>query len=304
MEQGYGATYVRDVLRGANTQVVRQRGHDQLSTFGLLRALHEKSITNIIYQLVDQGLLTRSEGERPVLQLSGESLDVLRGDRDVQLVEPGAVPIHKTKLAEDAWAGVDRGLFDHLRELRRTIAAERSVPAYVIFSDAVLRELARVRPTRVEHMQRVQGVGEKKLADLGQLFVDAIDAYCQLHALNTDEMVDVIVRPQSAKANPVKDKAMALFAKGASIDDVAEQTGRATSTIAGYLVEYVQHMQPETVSPWVSQEEYDRVVDAATQLNAGRLRPIYEHLQEQVPYEVIRVVLAHQAQRAERSSAS
>ncbi len=293
--QSFGVGYVGEVLRGANTEKVRQRGHETLSTYGLLKDQNEKSIANIIYQLVDQGLLQRTPGDKPVLQLTDGALAVLRGEREVKLVEPGSAPVHTTKAAEHAWEGVDKGLFEHLRELRREIALQRSVPAYVIFSDAVLRELARVRPTLLEKMSHVQGVGAKKLEDLGPQFVEAIDEYCQEHELSTDEQVEVIVRPRSNRPNPQKETAMRMFAEGATIEQVMSATGRARSTLTGYLVEFIESQHPESVQPWVPDAVYERVVEAATHLAADRLRPIFEHLDEQVPFDAIRIVLAHHA---------
>ncbi|UCD76382.1 MAG: RecQ family ATP-dependent DNA helicase, partial [Phycisphaerales bacterium] len=134
--QRFGVGYTVQVLRGAETEQVRRNRHDQLTTYGLLADLTEKTLTNLVYQLVDQGLISRTEGDRPVLQLNEESMAVLRGEREVHLVEPAAGPMQKTRLAEVSWEGVDEALFERLRDLRREIARERSVPAYVIFGDA------------------------------------------------------------------------------------------------------------------------------------------------------------------------
>ena len=79
--------------------------------------------------------------------------------------------------ADDSWEGVDRGLYEHLRQVRRSLAGERGVPAYVIFGDRSLRELARVRPTDLGSMSAIHGVGSRKLADLGETFLEAIAAY-------------------------------------------------------------------------------------------------------------------------------
>ncbi|HXH23313.1 MAG TPA: ATP-dependent DNA helicase RecQ, partial [Dehalococcoidia bacterium] len=85
---------------------------------------------------------------------------------------------------ESGWAGVDRDLFEQLRLLRRKIAEERDVPAYVVFSDATLREIARVRPGGLVEMKRVKGVGDRKLADLGKRFVAAVRAYCAANGVS------------------------------------------------------------------------------------------------------------------------
>ncbi len=177
LEQRFGVGHVVRVLRGAGAEQVARWGHDRLSTFGLLREMSERKVTNLVYQLVDQGFLDRTEGDRPVVRLNARSVELLRDQRQVQLVDPEQGSVRRTRAAEESWEGVDRDLFEHLRALRRRLAAERGVPAYVIFGDATLRELARLRPTALGAMAAVRGVGDKKLADLGPVFTDAIRAY-------------------------------------------------------------------------------------------------------------------------------
>ncbi len=180
VEQRFGVGHVVQVLRGAASEQVVRWAHDRLSTYGLLREMSERKVTNLVYQLVDQGLLDRTEGDRPVVQLNARSIEVLRGERSVQLLDAEEGSVVRSRAAVESWEGVDRDLFEHLRTLRRRLATERGVPAYVIFGDTTLRDLARIRPTEPEAMAAVHGVGKKKLADLGSVFTDAIRSY--LHA--------------------------------------------------------------------------------------------------------------------------
>jgi ATP-dependent DNA helicase RecQ len=167
--------HVVDVLRGADTERVRSLGHDTLSTHGLLSDLPKKEVTGIVFQLVDQGLLERTAGEYPRLVLNEASWAVLRGEREVRLMPTARrKKVGRTKVELESWDGVDRDLFEDLRELRREIADARGVPAYVVFGDATLRELARHRPRTPEEMLEVHGVGEKKLADHGEAFLARI----------------------------------------------------------------------------------------------------------------------------------
>jgi len=177
VDQSFGVGHVVRVLRGAASEQVIRWGHDRLSTYGLLRDMSERKVTSLVYQLADQGLLERTEGDRPVVRLNQESVQVLRGERPVQLVDPEQGTVRRARAADESWEGVDRGLFEHLRALRRRLAAERAVPAYVIFGDATLRELARARPTELGAMAGLRGVGAKKLADLGPVFTEAIRSY-------------------------------------------------------------------------------------------------------------------------------
>jgi ATP-dependent DNA helicase RecQ len=144
-----------------------------------------KTLTNMLYQLIDDGLLERTDDERPVLRLNGASREVLRGNRTVRLLQP-KLKVKKTRFDETSWEGVDGGLFEALRALRRELADERGVPAYVLFSDATLRDMARARPGSAAALLNVRGVGERKLADLGERFLEEISSYCRVNRLPLD----------------------------------------------------------------------------------------------------------------------
>jgi len=185
--QRFGIGYVVEVLRGSDTERTRARGHDAIPTFGALADVPGKALTNLVYQLVHQGLLDRTVGDLPVLRLNEESVAVLTGGLEVKLLEPAVGKrVRRTKAEEVSWAGVDEGLYEHLRELRRELATERGVPAYVIFGDRTLRELSAVRPTGIRRLMDIHGVGEKKLVDPGPVFLEAIAAWCEEHGLATD----------------------------------------------------------------------------------------------------------------------
>jgi ATP-dependent DNA helicase RecQ len=181
----FGAEHVVDVLLGAQTERIRRWGHEELSTYGLMKGIARPTLTNIIYQLIDEGLLERTSDERPVLRLTAGSREVLRGNRTVRLLEP-KTKVKKTRFDEKSWESVDTGLFEALRNLRRQLADERHVPAYVLFSDATLRDMARVRPGSASALLGIRGVGERKLADLGERFLEAIAIYCREKRLPMD----------------------------------------------------------------------------------------------------------------------
>jgi ATP-dependent DNA helicase RecQ len=181
----FGAAHIVDVLLGANTERVRRWGHQELSTYGLMKDSDRKSVTNMIYQLIDDGLLERTAEEYPVLKLNDASREVLRGNRSVRLLQP-KTKVKKTRFDEKSWESVDSGLFEALRALRRQLADQRGVPAYVLFNDATLRDMARLRPGSPDALLNIRGVGERKLADLGQRFIDEIVTYCRENRLPLD----------------------------------------------------------------------------------------------------------------------
>ena len=172
--QRYGVGHVVSVLLGAETEAVRRAGHDGLSTYGLLKDSTASALTALVYQLVDQGLLARTEGEWPVLQLNEASAAVLRGERKVRLFQPRARLRKRTARGEKSMEGVDMELFDALRRWRQEECKRLGIPAYVIFHDTTLAELARARPVRVEDLIGIPGIGERKQARWGAAVCEVI----------------------------------------------------------------------------------------------------------------------------------
>ncbi len=298
VDERFGVGHVVDVLVGADTEMVRRWGHQGLSTYGLVKETPRKALTNMVYQLVDLGLLGRSDDEWPKLQLNEASWAVMRGEREVRMVQPQTKAARKTDIEEASWEGVDQGLFEHLRTVRREIAEERGVPAFIVFGDATLREMARLRPGSRDALRRVRGVGDRKLADLGERFTAEITGYCREHDLEIepeecDTRSDDPAIAVDKKLSRVREAALELFAQGRSVSDVAAELQRAPSTTLQYLVEYIQAKRPESIEAWVDQDTYRKVAAVADEVGTRRLRPIFERLNEAVPYDTIRLVARH-----------
>ncbi|HSQ14215.1 MAG TPA: DNA helicase RecQ [Candidatus Deferrimicrobium sp.] len=183
----FGIAHIVDVLAGANTERVRRWEHEKLSTHGLMKDTDRKTLTNMVYQLIDNGLLDRTDEDYPVLRLNDASREVLKGQRTVKLLQPKIkAKVKKSRYDEQSWQNVDEGLFESLRALRRKLADQRGVPAYVLFNDATLRDMARTRPGSASALLNIRGVGEKKLTDIGQPFLDVISNYCREKRLELD----------------------------------------------------------------------------------------------------------------------
>jgi ATP-dependent DNA helicase RecQ len=179
--QRFGATHVASVLRGHASDGVLARGHEKLSTFGLLPNASVTEVRGYIEQLAGLGLLQQTGDEYPVLALTPSGLTLLRDETSF----PGLAlarqrPPRKDKghaqsrVEAESWQDVDRDLFERLRAVRLDIARARGVPPYVIFHDATLREMARLRPTSINALLGVKGVGARKADDLGETFLNAI----------------------------------------------------------------------------------------------------------------------------------
>ncbi|MFP6768845.1 MAG: DNA helicase RecQ, partial [Planctomycetaceae bacterium] len=175
-DQRFGADYTVKVLRGSSEQRILDNGHDQLSTYGLLCDQDVRVVRGWIEQLVSQDFLEKS-GEYNVLVVTELGRTLLTGEVTPRLLKPTkstkAARPRKSR-ADDDWEGVDRELFERLRGLRRQLADEKSVPAYVVFGDASLRDMARSKPATPAEFLEVHGVGQKRAADYGEVFLAAI----------------------------------------------------------------------------------------------------------------------------------
>jgi ATP-dependent DNA helicase RecQ len=175
---GFGLNHVVDVLAGADTEAIKQRGHDKLSTYGIGGDVKRNAWLGIGRELLRLGFIAAAPGKFATLELTGAGRAVLRERKSITLTKPFAV--ERTKRSKKHRAGeikCDEALFEQLRVLRRQIADERDVPAYVIFSDVSLREMARAHPTTQAEFRRVPGVGEQKLRDFAEIFTAAIRDY-------------------------------------------------------------------------------------------------------------------------------
>ncbi|MEX0819749.1 MAG: DNA helicase RecQ [Pirellulaceae bacterium] len=292
LEQRFGADYTAKVLVGSQEQRIVQARHDQLSTYGLLREDGLRTVRDWIEQLVGQGFLEKV-GEFNVLQVTASGQRLLKREVSPQLLRPAEKQRESRTVAADSWEGVDRGLFDVLRELRHARAAEQAVPAYVVFGDAALRDMARLRPSTLDNFRDVKGVGEKKLVDYGRHFLDAINNYCTQRQLAQDVAPAIAApKPKPARSgiNASSVPAFAFFRQGAAIDDVAKRMNRAHSTVAGYLSDYLRHDKVVDPSPWVSADVVQRIEQAIAQVGAERLTPIHECLGGEIGYDEIRIV--------------
>ncbi len=179
--QRFGAAHIAQVLRGHVSDTVRARGHEQLSTFGLLPHASVHEIRGYIDQLTAEGLLRQAGEEYPVLALTADGVALLK---DANACPGLTLARHRptrtghartpSRVEAESWHEVDRTLFERLRAVRLAIARARSVPPYVIFHDATLREMARLCPRSIDELLSVKGVGARKADDLGEAFLAAI----------------------------------------------------------------------------------------------------------------------------------
>jgi ATP-dependent DNA helicase RecQ len=180
--QSFGIGHVISVLRGEDIDRIRDRGHNSLSTYAILKGCSKNEIRDWIWQLVGQGYLVQTDDQYPVLHLTAASRAVLRGEAEVRLRQPIAPKKMEEKRRRRPSAPAasderyDRDLFDLLRKWRRSEADSRGVPPYIIFSDRTLRDIARARPSNLTELRDVYGIGDAKLEAFGSAVVGIVTA--------------------------------------------------------------------------------------------------------------------------------
>jgi ATP-dependent DNA helicase RecQ len=178
--QKFGAGQVIDILLGKTTPKVTQHGHDSLKVFGIGTELRDTEWRGVVRQLLAQGLLA-VEGDYGTLVLTGSSTEVLRKQREVLLRREPERPVRPAKARRAAAAAPAdlpeeaAGVFERLRAWRGATAKEQGVPAYVIFHDATLRQIATQSPSTLAELGAISGIGDNKLAKYGQQVLDTLE---------------------------------------------------------------------------------------------------------------------------------
>ena len=290
----FGAAYTAQVLRGSKGKRIIENGHDKLSTWGLLKNEPEPQLRNWIDQLLSQGFL-RAAGEFNCLEVTPLGRQLLKGQ-----VTPMLLRLQVADSAQppgDQWEGVDRDLFDELRGMRTRLAVQKSVPPYIIFSDATLRDLARQRPSNAGSLTQIHGIGAQKQKEFGGSVLHVIQQWCQSHNLPMNvESTSSAVPRSSGQSRPaqVSDKAAEeyfdLFETGMSIDDVANQLDRTVDTVSKYLAQYLRVHRMTDIDAWVAPDLQTKINAALGQHGHVRLKPIFEHLGGLADYARIRIV--------------
>jgi len=180
VDQRFAAGHVIDVLRGQETDRIKTWHHDSLSVFGIGADRSEQEWRAILRQVIALGLLTVDHEQFSSLKLTDAARPVLKGGQKVQLRQyqkpvKAAKPSRAAKgYVESDLSAQEQKIFDRLRSWRMGTAREHNVAAYIIFNDATLREIAKARPTALDDLRGISGVGEKKLASYGDEIVSLI----------------------------------------------------------------------------------------------------------------------------------
>jgi ATP-dependent DNA helicase RecQ len=309
--QRFGMRHVADVLRGANTQRILSNNHHQLSVYGIGRDHTAAEWQRIGRALTQQGLVESWSGEGgsyPILRLNSASWEVLRGQRRVE-VAPMQTTGHdsrdgreRQRAPEEELDPVRQQLFAALHTLRREIAEEEGVPAYVVFSNASLRTMALVCPRTLDAFARVSGVGSRKLEAYGERFVRAINRLCDMHgvsaALEQDaSSVTQFARERERRRSTATKKSttqvtLRLYRTGLGVEQIATAQHLTQGAIANHLCKLIEQGEAIVVTDLMPNDHYRRIADVFAEVGFAALKPVKEIVGEDISYPEISLVRA------------
>jgi ATP-dependent DNA helicase RecQ len=292
LQERFGAGYVIDFLRGSHSAKMQEE-HKQLKTFGIGADMSKEAWGDIIRDLLAQEYLAKSEGMYPVLQLTPKSAAVLKGTETVMITKTK----EKVTVISSQEENYEKDLFAQLKEVRRKIANEENVPAYIVLSDATLMELATYLPYNKEDFLKISGFGQVKIEKYGKQFWEEVAAYCREHNLKSRIHFKVpkrVRRERREMDTDTKQKSLELFQIGDTIERIAELRNLSVSTIESHLAFYVQQGSL-SIDEVMDKEKIRNIKKAIGQTDGKALSPVKELLGDGYSYGEIRMVMAYVA---------
>lgn len=312
--QRFGALHIAQVLTGSQEKRVRELGHNQLSVFGIVQDFGRAELRELMGQLQARGLLARNESEFPTLAVTDKGRQFLRERQKLLLPRPRREDTPTTAPLTGPAAAIeyDTALFDELRNLRRQLAEEQDVPAFVVFGDVPLRQMAALFPQSLDSFAQIPGVGAAKLQQYGPRFVAAIRRYAAAKGIADrtatrplDAALQRSGRERESRQPPLEPRrgstyaaTRALLEQKLSISEIARQRNLAEQTILGHLERLT--MQGETLDLshlLPSPERFNQINAAFDTCGDDFLNPAWEHLAGQIPYDELRLVRLWRRQR-------
>ena len=294
----FGAAHVIDVLRGGKGERILKQGHDQLSVYGIAAGHARDELRDLVEGLKREGLLAATSGEFPTLAISERGREFLRKRETLTLarsvVQRKSAAESRSGRNRDEGAAYDTGLYDELAALRKQIAEQRGIPAFMIFGNRALQDMARKAPRTPADFSRVSGVGRAKLEDLGSQFLERINDYAREQGW-PDSTNTTAEAPPSDRAPRVVSESYRetgrIISAGASLEETAEARNLTVGTVLGHLERLVEegvavewsHLMPLPED----RSEIEAVFD---ELGENPLRPVFDELGGKYSYEEIRLV--------------
>ncbi|URZ04061.1 DNA helicase RecQ [Clostridium felsineum] len=280
MGQNFGVTMIAEVLKGSKNNKVLRFNFDKLSTYGIMKDYTLKQITNFINTLIADGYLYLSDSEYPIVKMSKESIDVLKGSKKV---------VQKIHIVAELSLSTDNNLFEILKGLRLELSRKENVPPYIIFSDAVLSEMCKYYPKDKVSMLQIKGIGELKYSKYGEIFEKKIKEYIKETNLTPEDNKATLIVPEIlSKKLPTHIETFNLYKKGLNLSEIAKARNLSITTVQEHILKCANEGLNVNLDSYIPEEYKDLIYEKIKTLGTSKLRPIKEALPDDVDYMAIK----------------
>jgi ATP-dependent DNA helicase RecQ len=288
---GVGLNHVIEVLTGADTEKIRNWNHAQLSTYGIGKEHSRPEWAAIGRELIRLGYVRQTTEKFSVLELTNEGRALLKQRAKVTLTKPVTAPETQTRQVGEI--SCDEVLFERLRDLRKKLADERDVPAYIIFSDVALRQMARNYPESESDFTRISGVGEKKLREFGEVFLTEIALHLATNPrqIFAEESFVFPVAQRSSLGDTARET-LRRFRAGDSPAEIAAARGLVVGTIYGHLATAIESGEAIDLAQLINAEAQAEIAAAFKRTGWGNIVGARELLGEKYDYGLLRIFRA------------
>ena len=293
----FGIVHVSDVLLGSKRKRVLELGHDELSVYGIVNDYGRNEIRDIAGQLVGKGLMQKNSSEYATLGVTAEGRRFLRDQSRLRLSRPKQVERAQRKQTVRQ-STRDTGLFERLRSLRIQIARQQGVPAFVVFNDACLKDMAAKAPRTLDQLANVSGVGSAKLEQYGERFLSEINRYVETNPIRVSNVPSSEYRNVNRQGSTYRETKM-LLEQGLSIGQVARKRGMVSATILSHVEMMIRNGMTVELAPSLPRADDMASIEVAIYQAGGptaKLSDIKEIAGDEIEYADIRLVRAHLTQ--------
>lgn len=285
--QRFGVSHLVDVLLGAQTDKISQFSHQQLSVYGIGKALSKHQWRSVYRQLIAKGFLTVDFQQYNAIKLTETCRSILRGEQSIALRKD---PLRKTSASvnrKQATHHGNRALWEALRACRSHLAKEKSVPPYVIFHDTVLVDMAEQLPQTLDDFSKLSGVGQAKLEQYGTPFIQVINDFTQSQQSGLPTTINETYQLLQAEQSP---------------EAIAKQRELATTTIYNHIAQLIENEFISLHAVFNLEDNEiklieDQFIEQENFMEVPKLKPVFDVFEEVYSYEQLKCVYANLVRR-------
>ncbi len=270
-----------DFLRGSKNAYIYEKEYQNLKTYGVGADLSWYDWNQYLIQLINLGYCEIAFHKQNKIRLTTLAKKVLFEGEKVQLTTVQKINIERSEVKETKTKSVANSLFETLRKLRYEISKEESVPAYVIFSDAALRQMETEQPMSDNELLAIDGVGKAKLEKYGDAFIKVIQDFQKAKGL------------KKKKEGSTYKETLELYKNGVTVEEIVQKRKLGLSTIMSHLAKLYIDGADIDLKPFISPAEVSKIAEAQIKLESpNALKPYFDYFAENIDYGKIRLALA------------